>query len=164
MKWLHQNSYKLHCNDCREMKMYKPIRRKGIGEVRPAGKRCHEFEAGKQASDEWWPSRRGKLKAKPAERVWEISQNSSEGWWADSRTWGLPACWQKHWWDPRWMPYPSLAGEKSTFLEKFVQERTRLTCYSEKGGFSEWSIPSMVIPTPSAQIPKGSQSGSYQPG
>ena len=62
------------------------------------------------------------------------------------------------------MPCPSLAGEKSTFLEKSVQERTGRTSCSEKRGFSEGSMHSMASPNPSAQIPKGSQSGSYQPG
>lgn len=162
--WLHQNSYKVHCNDCREMKRYKPIRRKGQEKYGQQARDVTDsrLESRPPVSDDqaegesWNPSR--------LKESGRSSQNSSEGWGAESRTWGLPACWQKHWWDPRWMSCPSLAGEKPTFLEKFVQERTRLTCYSEKGGFSELSTRSMVIPTPSAQIPKDSQSGSYQPG
>ena len=48
--------------------------------------------------------------------------------------------------------------------EPSEEQIDKRTCYSEKGGFSELSTRSMVIPTPSAQIPKDSQSGSYQPG
>lgn len=39
---------KAHCNDCKGLKQYKPIKRKNMGEVKSADRRCQKFEAGKQ--------------------------------------------------------------------------------------------------------------------